>query len=223
MRLPSILQVTSLPVIAASLLAITSPAQAGGSFGPAPFQNGSLLVSGTDGIYQGVATGRNATGIIGFAINNGVQTATARDNGWTFFVDGQVLSGTTSANVSQGKVMGILDSAVAEGVPTNEDGTVQLPVAFLVSGNAGSGSFSADIDPNDPIAAFRGNGIISGTPARTDQIVLITGGENSPTGIIIVPLTIPGSSLADLPFKLRGSRLTTTSTTTTANQTLAQQ
>lgn len=204
---------TLLGILTAVALCAPS-AQAGGFGGPAPFQNGSPLMTGTDGVYQAVGSAKNVVGIISFAIRGGVQTSSANDNNWIFFVDGQILSGQTSANISQEKVAGVLDTTVSGGFPTNEDGTVDLPIAFVVPGNAGAGSFTGKINLNDPVAAFSGEGILSGTPERTDQIVLITEANEAGFGggVEIVPLTIPGSDLGDIKFKLRGTRLSTTTT-----------
>lgn len=209
---------TLLGILTAVALCAPS-AQAGGFGGPAPFQNGSPLMTGTDGVYQAVASAKNVVGIISFAIRGGVQTSSANDNNWIFFVDGQILSGQTSANISQEKVAGVLDTTVSGGFPTNEDGTVDLPIAFVVPGNAGAGSFTGKINLNDPVAAFSGEGILSGTPERTDQIVLVSEPTILPSvppvavgGVQIVPLTIPGSDLGDIKFKLRGTRLSTTTT-----------
>jgi hypothetical protein len=197
---------SALAVAGLVLFATLGPARAGGSFGPGPFRNGSPLVSGTDGVYECVATAKNATGIIRWQINNGAQTAATADNKWIMFVDGQVLSGQTSANISNGKVAGVLDTTVSGSLPTNDDGTISLPIVFVVPGNAGAGSFTGKIDLNSPIAAITGKGILTGTPARTDQIVFIS--EDFPY-VTIVPLTIPGSGLGDIKFKLRGSRFST--------------
>jgi hypothetical protein len=204
---------SALAVAGLVLFATLGPARAGGSFGPGPFRNGSPLVSGTDGVYECVATAKNATGIIRWQINNGAQTAATADNKWIMFVDGEVLSGQTSANISNGKVAGVLDTTVSGSLPTNDDGSISLPIVFVVPGNAGAGSFTGKIDLNSPIAAITGKGILSGTPARTDQIVFIANipedGFLGFSPVTITPLTIPGSTLGDIKFKLRGSRLST--------------
>jgi hypothetical protein len=197
---------SALAVAGLVLFATLGPARAGGSFGPGPFRNGSPLISGTNGVYECVATAKNVTGMIRWQINNGAQTAATADNKWIMFVDGQVLSGQTSANISNGKVAGVLDTTVSGSLPTNDDGTISLPIVFVVPGNTGAGSFTGTIDLNSPIAAITGKGILTGTPARTDQIVFIS--EDFPY-VTIVPLTIPGSGLGDIKFKLRGSRFST--------------
>jgi hypothetical protein len=198
--------------------------QAGGFGGPPPFTNGSPLSSGTDGTYQIVASATNVTGIISFAISNGIQTSSQNGNSWVFFVDGQILSGQSSVNLSNDKVTGILDAGVS-GVPVEDDGTVTLPISIVIPGNAASGTFSGSIDLNSPIAAMEGKGLLTGTPARTDQILIITGDENTSfegflpdgsfidiTGAVYIPVVIPGSSLGDVEFKFRGSRVSLSAT-----------
>lgn len=220
----------NLRILFPALLLSLSSLHAGSFGGPAPFRNGSPLPEGTDGRYQLVGTASNVTGIISFAIADGVQTASSADNQWVFFVDGQVLRGSTIANISQGKVAGILDSGIGS-IPTNEDGTVDLPIAYIIPGNAASGSFSGKINLNSAVAAMEGNGEISGLPAREDQILLITG-DNDTTffgtingvlydieGATYIPVVIPGSTLGNVDFKFRGTRLSqsTTSSSSTSS------
>lgn len=209
--------------IALLLLTFTAATAHAGSFGgPPPFTNGSPLQSGTDGVYQAVASGTNVTGLFTWQIQNGVQTTGQTNNSWIFFVDGNIISGTTSANISQDKVAGVLDSGIGSGLPTAEDGTLTLPLAFLVSGSGGSGQFTGKINLNSPIAYFSGKGTLSGTPARTDQIIFIStpGASGGVTygGVTVTPVVIPASTLGEIPFKFRGSRLTTTVSTTTTTQ-----
>lgn len=182
-------------------------------------------------MYQIVASATNVTGIVSFAIQGGLQTTSQNANAWVFFVDGQILSGISDVNISNDKVVGILDAGVT-GVPVNDDGTVTLPISIVIPGNAAAGVFHGDIDLNSPIAAIEGTGQLTGTPARTDQILIITGDENTSftgflpdgsfvdiTGAVYIPVVIPGSSLDDIDFKFRGSRVSTqissSSTTTT--------
>lgn len=165
-----------------------------------------------------MGTASNVTGIISFVIADGVQTSGQTDNQWVFFVDGQILRGSTAANISQGKVTGILDSGIGS-IPTEADGTISLPLAYIIPGNAASGSFSGKINLSSSVAAMEGNGEISGLPAREDQILLITG-DNDTTftgtingvfysieGATYIPVIIPGSTLGSVDFKFRGTRL----------------
>lgn len=214
----------------ALLLSLTS-LHAGSFGGPGPFRNGSPLPSGTDGTYQGVATATNVTGLFTFQISNGVQTTTPTNNTWVFFVDGNVLTGGTQANISEGQVAGVLDPAVSTSLG-GEDNTLSGSVAFIVPGNSASGEFRGNIDLNSPVASFSGSGTLSGTPARTDQLVYIwdlsnfssiTFGSSTFSPVFVEPIAIPGSSFPTTNFKFRGTRLntsgssTTSTTTTTSN------
>ncbi len=191
-----------LPVLSLSLAAAFN-AHAGGFGGPGPFRNGSPLPTGTDGIYSAVANGTNLTGLFSFAIRGGIQTEGSRGNSWVFFVDGQTVRGTTSATVGNGKVVGVLDSGLSTGA-SNTDGEVTLPIIIYVPGNAGNGFFQGKMDMNSPTGYFDGKGTLSGSPSRVDQIVIVDEG-----GTTVTPVIIPGSSLGDIAFKFRGSRVAT--------------
>jgi len=196
------------------LIATIGLAHAGGFGGPPPFTNGSPLQSGTDGVYQAVASATNATGLFSFSIVGGVQTTTANVNKWVFFVDGNILSGSVVANVSNDQVTGVLDSGFSTGISTDEDGKLELPAVFVIPGNAAAGYFNGSIDLNSPIAAFSGEGSLQGTPKRDDQIVFISDSpvqqsEFVSSFVTIETVTIPGSTFAVTPFKFRGTRLTT--------------
>lgn len=212
-------------LLPAILSFVALPLQA---FGPAPFRNGSPLASGTDGIYQAVATASNVTGLFSWAISGGTQTSDPQNNKWVFFVDGQLLSGTTAANVSDGKIAGVLDSGISTGVPTQGNGTnITPPVVFVIPGNAGSGQFQGKINLKSPNASFNGTGRIEGTPLRVDQIVYIAEIPSNLfilenfTPVIVEPVIIPGSALPATEFTFRGTRLSLG--TPTASQTPAIQ
>lgn len=214
MRFNAIRLFPSVAVVSAMLSVCVSEGHAGSFGGPAPFRNGSPLTSGTDGVYQCVASAKNVTGLISWQINNGVQTAATASNDWVMYIDGNVLSGQTEANVSQGKVAGVLDSSVGGALPTQDDGTLSLPLAYIVPGNAGAGRFTGKIDLNSPVAAINGSGEISGTPSRTDQIVFIFDPASLTVGtlfdpVTVTPIIIPGSTLGVVEFKIRGTRLST--------------
>ena len=204
-------------LLPALLVSITG-AYAGGFGGPAAFRNGSPLPTGTDGTYQAIARATNLTGVMTWTISNGAQINSTSGADWVFFVDGQVLSGEIAAVIAEGRVAGVMNGGFSSAIPTNDDGTITLPLIFIVPGNAGAGEFNGTIDLNDPVAAFSGRGTISGTPARTDTIVFI---QETTTGspITTQSIAIPGSTLGSNEFKFRGTRVavstTTTSTTTT--------
>jgi hypothetical protein len=197
-------------LLPAILSFVALPLQA---FGPAPFRNDSPLASGTDGIYQAVATAPNLTGLFSWAILDGIQTSEPQNNKWVFFVDGQLLSGTTAANVSDGKIAGVLDSGIATGIPSGEDGNITPPVVFVIPGNAASGQFQGKIDLKSPNASFEGSGNIEGIPLRVDQIVYVAEIPSNLfvlenfTPVIVEPVIIPGSALQAAEFTFRGTRL----------------
>jgi hypothetical protein len=119
------------------------------------------------------------------------------------------------ANVSDGKVAGILDSGIAAGIPTGEDGSLTPPVVFVIPGNAGSGQFQGKINLKSPNASFNGTGKIEGTPLRVDQVIYISDipdtlfveGGSSFSPVTVEPVIIPGSALQATEFNFRGTRL----------------
>jgi len=203
---------------AALALAVSlTAAQAGGFGGPPPFTSGSPLLSGIDGRYQAVASGNNLSGIITFIITDGIQTSSAFDNSWIFFIDGNILSGAASVNISGGKINGILDAGASD-IDISPGDVVVIP------GDAAAGRFNGTIDLNSPVAAFSGKGVLSGTPPRIDQIVYIWQGNIDFTDlpddfspVFVQPILIPGSSFPDTSFKVRGTRLSVISASGTSS------
>jgi len=153
-------------------------AQAGGFGGPPPFTNGSPLVSGVDGSYQGTARGNNLTGVFRFTYSGGRQTSTPTVtvngvisdpyNDYVFFVDGLSYRGLTQANVNDGSVSGVLDNGAAN-IPNgaNTNTSYQLIQAFM------TGYFNGSLDNNSPVGSFDGNGSVSVSsftlPTATEQ------------------------------------------------------
>jgi hypothetical protein len=160
------------------------------AFGPAPFRNGSPLASGTDGTYQAVASGTNLTGILSWVISGGVQLggATNNNNGWIFFVDGNVVSGSTAVNVSDGRITGILDPAADFQIPVDSSQAPVLPFIKVLSNTVAQGRFSGSINLKSPTAAFSGTGNIAGAPARTYQVLFI---DEPIPGSLFVPSIPP--------------------------------
>jgi hypothetical protein len=197
------------------------------SAGPPPFTNGSPLQSGTDGTYQAVAEGVNLTGVFSFVIKGGLQTSdqSTTINGWVFFVDGNIFTGSVLAAIAEDDVVGILNGEVAsQAVPTGTNGIVTLPTAFIIQGNVASGQFSGSISLNNPLAVFEGTGTLEGTGGRVDQLVFISeptqtviatgttipGNTNTVT---ITPITIPASAFPLTRFRFEGTRVSTTPAT----------
>jgi hypothetical protein len=184
------------------------------------------LQSGTDGTYQAVAEGVNLSGVFSFVIKGGLQTSTSSTviNSWVFFLDGNIVQGPVVAAISQTKVLGILSggtSTSTQSLATGSNGTVELPTAFIVPGNAASGEFEGDISLKSPEGAFGGEGTLRGTPGRTDQLVFITEPTASTVsnGVVIPGVTntvsvtqivIPGSAFATTEFDFQGTRVSIT-------------
>jgi hypothetical protein len=207
-----------------SLLAfgVASSAVAGSFGGPPPFTNLSPLESGNDGSYQAIARGTNLTGIIRFAYQNGVQSPIAAANTYVFFVNGVVTTGSSTVAINGKELAGILGGQEFT-VPTNDEGTVELPALFVIRGNRASGSFSGKMDLEDRMSYFSGNGQIIGAGEEivtfisiidttenisidppdpiTDIAVVIPGSEGLTTPGTNIPALIPGSK-----FKFEGVR-----------------
>jgi hypothetical protein len=141
-------------------------AQAGGFGGPPPFTNGSPLVSGVDGSYQGIARGKNLTGSFRFTYSGGRQTSSPSVsangiisdpyNDYIFFVDGLAYRGITQADVNDGTISGVLDNGAANVPNAGTTNTSYLQVFTFLAGY-----FNGSMDNNSPVAAFSGNGSVS--------------------------------------------------------------
>jgi hypothetical protein len=206
-----------------------------GNFGPAPFRNGSPLVTGVDGTYQATARSQNVTGIFRFAYSGGIQTANVRQNSWIFFVNGQVIRGAVEAALDDSSLTGTLDSAVNGGT-TDSNGNVTLPIFIFSGANSGAGSFQGNLNVKSPNGAFSGTGELLPTPPSTNQLTsifqeseVVTSGTASfvrlgPIQSTNITYTNAGGTMAPVNFKFRGVRTSTstsgaasTSTNSTAN------
>lgn len=226
-----------LPVLCAfSLLAAASASFAGSFGGPGPWSDQSPLQSGIDGSYQATARGINLTGIFRFAYQNGVQSPISTANMYSFFVDGQVVTGGVVAAINGKNLAGVLGGQDFT-VPTNNTGSAEMPLVFIVRGNRANGQFNGQMNLEDPMAAFNGNGKVSPAPLETNTVVLIqTNNFNSSIilvdsnsslgqngGVTVTPFVIPGSSIPDTDFTFEGVRTsvfaqsTTTAAPTSAN------
>jgi hypothetical protein len=207
----------------------TSVTMAGGFGGPAPFQNGSPLRSGIDGIYQASASGQNLTGIISFALNSGIQTSNRRENSWIMFHQGTVYRGSTAVNVVDSDISGILDSQDFS-VPSAPDGTIELPVVFIVPSDRVSGEFTGSLQLRSPTGKFSGKGSLYPSPSETLEIIgitadipalAITSGGGGPITIPALAITketllISGSTAPELSFRFNGVRKSTVTGVTAA-------
>lgn len=157
--------------------------QAGNMFGPAPFRNGSPLVSGVDGTYQATATATNATGIFRFAYAGGSQTGNSQQNSWIFFINGQIQRGNVQAAINQSSLNGVLDSASSLNSISNNP---TLPL-FLLSGGstASAGTFSGTINLKNPNGSFSGSGRLQPSPQTENTLTVIF--ENDSQNLLIGP------------------------------------
>jgi len=211
--------------------AVSSVVALAGSFGgPAPFSDGSPLSSGTDGVYQATARGVNATGVISFAYSGGSQTTFAPQNDWSFFVEGQVVEGATTATISDGNIDGILDGT---SVNLNEDaeGQIQFPLVFISAPNTGSGTFTADLDFSDATSQFTGDGVLTPAAPNVTEITIVNTVQGSSNiffaggggGISATNFTITngGGNFLPVSFTVRGTRTSTTPTVLSSEQEVA--
>jgi len=214
----------NLLLLVSSLALLPLAANAGNAFGPAPFRNGSPLVSGVDGTYQATARAENVTGIFRFAYSGGSQTANSRQNSWIFFVNGEIYRGNVEASLDDSSLAGILDSAISS-ASTNSDGSIQLPYVYINQNDNAAGTFSGKLELKSPSGAFSGKGIIQGLPGSTNQIIGVAqvspaviniSDNNIPAGSIFVnttSVTNAGSPLLSTEFKFRGVRTSTSAST----------
>jgi hypothetical protein len=201
--------VMKLPVLCTfALLAVTAASHAGSFGGPPPFTDMSPLQSGIDGSYQATAQGTNLTGIIRFAYSGGVQSPIATANTYAFFVNGNVVSGGVTASITGKSLAGVLGGQDFS-VPTNNSGTSQLPIVFIVRGNRANGQFSGQMNLEDKMSAFQGHGNIAPAPSETNSIVLIQ--TNNGNGIVVGDnVNVQSSDVTVTPFIVAGSNITPT-------------
>lgn len=194
-----------------------------GNFGPAPFRNGSPLVSGNDGTYQATARAENVTGIFRFAYSGGSQTGNPSQNNWIFFIGGQIQKGTVQANLSDSNLNGIFDSASSASSSSNS--TISLPYMVINQNNNSTGAFAGKLQQKSPNGAFSGQGTIQGLPDTPGEVFIIaeqstTVATNPPITTTRVdaftePFTLTGGDIPITSFKFRGVRTSTSATSTT--------
>lgn len=195
-----------LPVLCTFALLATAAASFAGSFGgPPPFTDLSPLQSGIDGSYQATARGTNLTGVIRFAYQNGVQSPIPSANQYSFFVDGNVVSGGVTASITGKQLAGVLGGQDFS-VPTNDTGSTELPLVFVVRGNRANGNFTGKLDLEDRMSYFSGKGTITPSPAEDNTVILINTNSTSGGTIVVAPFTIPGSTITETDFTFEGVR-----------------
>lgn len=208
------------PFLLEAVLIFSSLCAHAGNFGPAPFRNGSPLVTGVDGTYQASARAENVTGIFRFAYSGGSQTLNKNQNSWIFFCNGQVLRGTVIASLNQSSLNGVLDST-AQDVVRDSNGTVTLPLYFFSGGDSASGDFHGKLELKSPAGAFSGSGQIKATPATQNTLTAIyrvtdqaSSGNYTSTYLGNVTTSTNryqtgGGTIDPIYFKFRGVRLST--------------
>ncbi len=191
MKLPIFLSLAALVSLGVS--------HAGSFGGPGPFTNLSPLQSGIDGSYQATARGDNLTGVIRFAYQGGVQTQLPGANTYAFFVNGNVVTGSTTASITGKDLAGVLGGQDFV-VPTNDQGSTELPLVFIVRGNRANGSFEGSLDLEDRLSSFSGDGQVTSAAAETNTVIFIP--ESSGNLVSTVQtnqFVIPSGSLAPDP------------------------
>jgi hypothetical protein len=207
-------------------IALLVPVSLAGNFGPAPFRNGSPLVSGVDGTYQATARAANVTGIFRFAYSGGSQTSNQLQNSWIFFVNGQIQRGGVVANIDNSSLDGILDSQGLVSSSTNGTTSLSLPYVIINQNNSSAGTFQGKLSLKNPNGAFSGSGMLSPSPSSTNNIVGVSqrsSGNFSFTGVpppaeflpgaIVVTANsyiTPAGTIPNVEFKFRGVRTSVT-------------
>lgn len=197
-----------LPVLCTfAILASIGATHAGSFGGPPPFTDQSPLQSGIDGSYQATARGTNLTGVIRFAYSNGVQSSQATANQYQFFVDGEVVSGGVTASITAKELAGVLGGSDFA-VPSNSNGSTELPIVFIVRGNRANGQFTGQMNLEDPMAAFNGKGTIGPAPTETNTIVLIQTNNFNNALIVVDSNSSLSQDVTVTPFVVNGSNIT---------------
>ena len=204
-------------VLSSFILLAPLVANAGNMFGPAPFRDGSPLVTGVDGTYQATARAENVTGIFRFAYSGGSQTANQQQNNWIFFVNGLVQKGNVSANIQDSSIDGIFDTLLGSGSSN------ALPYITVSVNSLAGGSFQGKLNQKSPNGAFSGKGIFQ---AITNTIQAFAVNQNvAQVGNGTQTGGLTGGSVnfaftnrlfpAPIEFNFRGVRTSTSSTAQT--------
>jgi hypothetical protein len=216
-------------ILLASLSFLPFAANAGNMFGPAPFRNGSPLVSGNDGTYQATARAQNVTGIFRFAYSGGSQTSDPATNNWIFFINGEIQKGTVQANLSESSLDGIFDSASSVSSSTNS--TISLPYIVINQNNNSSGTFSGSLQQKSPNGTFTGEGFLQGLPTTNGEVFIVAE-ETTVDPVTLAkttritantePFNITGGGIPKTTFSFRGVRTSTSATTSTTSASTTQ-
>lgn len=200
-----------LPVLCSlAVLASAAFSHAGSFGGPPPFTDLSPLQSGIDGSYQATCRGENLIGVIRFAYQNGVQSALPAANAYTFFVSGDTVSGNVTASITGKDIDGVL-AGQDFSVPSNDEGSTELPLVFIVRGNRASGYFQGQMDLEDRMSVFKGTGNISPANEETNTVIAIDENnavitDSAAIDVVVTNFVIQGSSITPTDFDFTGVR-----------------
>jgi len=186
-----------------------------GNFGPAPFRNGSPLVSGVDGTYQATATDTNIIGIFRFQYSGGSQTSELKKNSWIFFREGQVMRGNVEAAINGSSVSGILAQQAAQSASTNTNATFPL---IITSSTADSvGNFNGKLNLKSPSGAFSGSGVLQSLTSANLTYTIINTDNTGAIGNQTIEIDQGGAQGFTNSFQFRGVRTSVYSTGSSTN------
>lgn len=198
-----------LPVLCSvAVMASAAFANAGSFGGPPPFTDLSPLQSGIDGSYQATCRGENLIGVLRFAYSGGVQSAIPSANTYQFFVNGDTVTGNVTASITGKDLAGVL-AGQDFNVPSNDEGSTELPLVFIVRGNRAAGFFTGQMDLEDRMSVFEGSGSIGPSNAETNTVVGIDQGDQigqQAIEVVVTNFIVPGSSITPTDFDFTGVR-----------------
>jgi hypothetical protein len=199
-----------------SLSFLPFTANAGNMFGPAPFRNGSPLVTGVDGTYQATASDTNIIGIFRFQYSAGSQTSNLTKNSWIFFREGRVMKGTVEAAIDGSSLSGILAQQAAQTASTNTNAT--FPLILTTSTSDSVGNFNGKLNLKSPSGAFSGSGVLqSAAGAITTTTIINTNNNGFVQPPVSVSVTNGGGVGFTNNFQFRGVKTSVSSTRSSTN------
>ncbi len=198
-----------------SLCSLPFTANAGNMFGPAPFRNGSPLVSGVDGTYQATASDTNIIGIFRFQYSEGSQTSSPTKNSWIFFREGRVMKGTVEAAIDGSSLSGILGQEAAKSGNPNTNAT--FPLILTTSTSDSLGNFNGKLNLKSPSGAFSGSGVLQSAAGGVTTYTFINTNNFGGIESTNVPITNSVGAGFTNNFQFRGVRTSVFSTGSSTN------
>jgi hypothetical protein len=222
-------------IYAALLMSLASPVVILAGAGPGPWANGASFPGQLDGKYMAVVTGRNISGVLGFAIADGQPPFRESDqqsstdgtlvvnqsigidpvqNYFAIFVEGRTYTGLTIAgiNLDNCTVAGALQGQNPVAIPAAGNGgtgtgsiTFNASDALSVVNRGLSGGFTAKIKKNQSVFTFKGDGQLS--TAANPQSYQISVQRTPTTGALVTNEIASGLvETQSSPFSLSGIR-----------------